>query len=99
MHEKLSEPLGIHSVIPRGSILGPVLFLSLQKYLASVLKNYSGTHIVDSTLYTFGSNPGGGGALGYFGGGYVPPGTPNWHSNLKQDATERTLRRRGCGTN
>ena len=22
---------------------------------------------------------GGGGALGYFLGGYLPPGTPNWH--------------------
>ena len=28
-------------------------------------------------------NPGGG-ALGYFLGGYVPPGTPNWHSVLKE---------------
>ena len=28
--------------------------------------------------------PGGvGGALGYFLGGYVPPGTPNWHPVLK----------------
>ena len=26
---------------------------------------------------------GGGGALGYFLGGYVPPGTPNWHPILK----------------
>ena len=25
-----------------------------------------------------------GGALGYFLGGYVPPGTPNWHPVLKQ---------------
>ena len=25
----------------------------------------------------------GGGALGYFLGGYVPPGTPNWHPVLK----------------
>ena len=29
-------------------------------------------------------NPGGGGALGYFLGGYVPPGTPNWHPVLKK---------------
>ena len=28
--------------------------------------------------------PGGGGALGYFLGGYVPPGTPNWHPVLKK---------------
>ena len=25
-----------------------------------------------------------GGALGYFLGGYVPPGTPNWHLVLKK---------------
>ena len=25
-----------------------------------------------------------GGALGYFWGGYVPPGTPNWHPILKK---------------
>ena len=28
--------------------------------------------------------PGGWGALGYFLGGYVPPGTPNWHPVLKK---------------
>ena len=27
---------------------------------------------------------GGGGALGYFMGGYVPPGTPNWNPVLKK---------------
>ena len=27
-------------------------------------------------------DPGGGGTLGYFLGGYVPPGTPNWHPVL-----------------
>ena len=27
---------------------------------------------------------GGGGALGYFFGGYVPPGTPNWHPVLEK---------------
>ena len=26
----------------------------------------------------------GGGALGYFLGGYVPPGTPNWHPILEK---------------
>ena len=43
------------------------------------------------TLYVRTPNPnvtlikilGGGGALGYFWGGYVPPGTPNWHPVLK----------------
>ena len=28
--------------------------------------------------------PGGGGALGYFFGGYVPPGIPNWHPVLEK---------------
>ena len=28
----------------------------------------------------------GGGALGYFLGGYVPPGTPNWHPVLKRNS-------------
>ena len=27
---------------------------------------------------------GGGGSLGYFLGGYVPPRTPNWHPVLKK---------------
>ena len=25
-----------------------------------------------------------GAVLGYFGGGYVPPGTPNWHPVLEK---------------
>ena len=29
-----------------------------------------------------------GGALGYFLGGYVPPGTPNWHLVLKKISPE-----------
>ena len=28
----------------------------------------------------------GGGGLGYFLGGYVPPGTPNWHPVLKKNS-------------
>ena len=32
-------------------------------------------------------HPGGrGGALGYFLGGYVPPGTPDWHPVLKKNS-------------
>ena len=27
-----------------------------------------------------------GGALGYFLGGYLPPGTPNWHPVLKKNS-------------
>ena len=30
------------------------------------------------------SRGGGGGVLGYFLGGYVPPGTPNWLPVLKK---------------
>ena len=33
-----------------------------------------------------GSFPGGGGTLRYFLGGYVPPGTPNWHPVLKTNS-------------
>ena len=33
-------------------------------------------------------SPGGGGALGYFSDGYVPPGTPNWHPVLKKISPE-----------
>ena len=29
-----------------------------------------------------------GGALGYFLGGYVPPGTPNWHPVLEKISTK-----------
>ena len=31
-------------------------------------------------------DPGGRGALGYFLGEYVPPGTPNWHRILKRNS-------------
>ena len=31
-------------------------------------------------------DPRGRGALGYFLGGYVPPGTPNWHPILKRNS-------------
>ena len=31
-----------------------------------------------------GVTPGGGGSLGYFWGGYVPPGTPNWNPVLEK---------------
>ena len=34
----------------------------------------------EHTLYS----RGGGGALGYFLGGYLPPGTPNWHPVLEK---------------
>ena len=40
------------------------------------------------TKLSMARTPGGGrgeGALGYFLGGYVPPGTPNWHPVLKKN--------------
>ena len=41
------------------------------------------TRICNSYIYCSQPPVGGGGALGYFLGGYVPPGTPNWHPILK----------------
>ena len=35
-----------------------------------------------SSFWLLGLRPGG--ALRYFGGRYVPPGTPNWHPVLKK---------------
>ena len=48
---KLSEPLGIHSDVPQGSILGPALFLLFINDLSLVLKNNIGIYADDSTLY------------------------------------------------
>ena len=39
--------------------------------------------VKDKYTYNINPNPRPGGALGYFLGGYVPPGTPNWHPVLK----------------
>ena len=38
---------------------------------------------------------GGGAALGYFLGGYVPPGTPNWHPALKKKIALKLILRSG----
>ena len=42
----------------------------------------------DTDYLCLGNRPGGGGgwAVGYFLGGYVPPRTPNWHPVLKQNS-------------
>ena len=48
---KLSEPLGIHSGVLQGSILGPALFLLFINDLPLVLKNNIGIYADDSTLY------------------------------------------------
>ena len=49
----------------------------LKKLKLFVLLKEEFLHIKDSP---------GGGALGYFLGGYVPPGTPNWHPVLKKNS-------------
>ena len=48
---KLSEPLGIHSGVLQGSILGPALFLLFINDLPLVLKNNIGIYADKSTLY------------------------------------------------
>ena len=53
---------------------------SVRKLLLSHTE--SDTVIVQLLNYWYTVTPGG--ALGYFLGGYVPPGTPNWHPVLKK---------------
>ena len=55
---KLSEPLGIHSGVPQGSILGPAhsIFLLFINDLPLALKNNIGIYADDSTLYASASN-------------------------------------------
>ena len=40
--------------------------------------------LIKSTRVYTGGGGGEGAALGYFWGGYVPPGTPNWHPILEE---------------
>ena len=48
--------------------------------MASQMSGCGFLGIEESTLF----RAGGGGKLGYFLGGYVPPGTPNWHPVLQK---------------
>ena len=43
-------------------------------------------HPCKGTVKPWFTPPGGGGALGYFLGGYGPPGTPNWHPVLEKNS-------------
>ena len=52
---KLSEPRLIHSGVPQGSILGPIMFLLFINDLPLELKNDIGIYADDSTLYASGS--------------------------------------------
>ena len=59
--------------------------LPVQK--SCVCEPQSGEYVPDQLR----SEPeGGGGALGYFLGGYVPPGTPNWNPALKKKISPKT---------
>ena len=50
-------------------------------------ENWTKTEIVQKYDLTRRCRPGGG-ALVYFLGGYVPPGTPNWHPVLKKNSAK-----------
>ena len=64
------------------------LTLKTLLYQYKLIYCYWVTHPTDYTFFTCGDMwfvpGGGGGAHGYFLGGYVPPGTPNWHPVLKK---------------
>ena len=47
---------------------------------SAYLKVFKYINLLDTEILAHVFTPGGGGALGYFLGGYVPPGTPNWHA-------------------
>ena len=63
----------------------PIAFLpfSLPSSLVKLPKEASNAAEIETVVAVI---PGGvgGGALGYFLGGYVLPGTPNWHPVLKR---------------
>ena len=66
--EELSS-LKCHSLILRPLFLKSAIVIFRQQFIPIILCCLPGR---------------GGGALGYFLGGYVPPGTPNWHPVLKK---------------
>ena len=75
-------PQGWSLEIPKGS--GD---LKGQNYLKEGMKlncNFQRGGGIQTKIPSLGGVPGGGGALGYFFGGYVPPGIPNWHPVLKK---------------
>ena len=54
-----------------------------RKIYSFLKKDRPVTAVKKEMQYSF-EGPGGGGALGYFLGGYVPPRTPNWYPVLKK---------------
>ena len=68
-----------HLVVNPGTSLCP----TVDPELVQTTRNVNGTR--DSVRkFQSGKRPGGGGVLGYFLGGYVPPGTPNWYPVLEK---------------
>ena len=58
--------------------------LQPQPYITSFGVSLLKKHKVHNVFILLAQRPGGGGALGYFLGRYVPPGTPNWHPVLQK---------------
>ena len=79
----------MQKVKPRTNGRDIIAHQQLQKMLdvTCCVRLHTLLHVVGSYCAKFEISilpPGGEGALGYFLGGYVPPGTPNWHPVLKK---------------